>query len=68
MLPKGFGPRPAAWRPGGDAWEDALDILSEFDHPGTELFNDIARSDDEALRWEVVGRGASFATDFDYRS
>ena len=39
-----------------------------FDHPGTELFNDIARSDDEALRWEVVGRGASFATDFDYRS
>jgi hypothetical protein len=39
-----------------------------FDHPGTELYNDIARSDDEALRWEVVGRGASFATDFDYRS
>jgi len=39
-----------------------------LDHPGTELFNDVARSDDPALRWEVVGRGASFATDFDYRS
>jgi hypothetical protein len=38
------------------------------DRPGTELFNDIARSDDPELRWEVVGRGASFATDFDYRS
>ena len=39
-----------------------------LDHPGIELYNDIARSDDVALRWEVVGRGASFATDFDYRS
>jgi hypothetical protein len=39
-----------------------------FDHPGTELYNDVARSDDAALRWEVVGRGASFATDFEYRS
>jgi hypothetical protein len=39
-----------------------------LDHPGTELFNDVARSEDPALRWEVVGRGASFATDFDYRS
>ena len=39
-----------------------------FDHPGTELYNDIARSDDPALRWEVRGRGASFATDFDYHS
>jgi hypothetical protein len=39
-----------------------------MDRPGTELFNDVARSDDPALRWEVVGRGASFATDFDYRS
>jgi hypothetical protein len=39
-----------------------------LDRPGTELFNDVARSDDPALRWEVVGRGASFATDFDYRS
>jgi hypothetical protein len=38
-----------------------------LDHPGTELYNDIARSDDPALRWEVLGRGASFATDFDYR-
>lgn len=38
------------------------------DHPGTELFNDVARSDDPALRWEVVGRGASFATDFEYVS
>ena len=35
---------------------------------GTELFNDVARSDDPLLRWEVRGRGASFATDFDYRS
>ena len=39
-----------------------------LDRPGTELVNDIARSDDPALRWEVVGRGASFATDFDYRA
>jgi len=39
-----------------------------LDHPGTELYNDIARSDDPALRWEVVGRGASFASDYDYRS
>jgi hypothetical protein len=39
-----------------------------FDHPGIELRNDIARSDDEALRWEVRGKGASFATDFDYQS
>ena len=39
-----------------------------LDRPGTELYNDIARSDDPLLRWEVRGRGASFATDFDYRS
>jgi len=39
-----------------------------FDHPGIELHNDIAHSDDEALRWEVRGKGASFSTDFDYRS
>jgi hypothetical protein len=38
------------------------------DHPGIELHNDVARSADPVLRWEVVGRGASFATDFDYRS
>jgi hypothetical protein len=39
-----------------------------LDRPGTELYNDVARSDDPALRWEVRGRGASFATDFDYHS
>jgi hypothetical protein len=39
-----------------------------LDRPGTELYNDVARSDDPALRWEVRGRGASFATDFEYRS
>jgi hypothetical protein len=39
-----------------------------LDRPGTELYNDIARSDDPALRWEVRSRGASFATDFDYHS
>ena len=39
-----------------------------LDHPGIELWNDVARSEDPALRWEVHGRGASFATDFDYRS
>jgi hypothetical protein len=39
-----------------------------LDRPGTELYNDVARSEDPALRWEVVGRGASFASDFDYRS
>jgi hypothetical protein len=38
------------------------------DHPGVEMFNDVARSVDPVLRWAVVGRGASFATDFDYRS
>ena len=39
-----------------------------LDRPGTELYNDVARSEDPALRWEVRGRGASFSTDFDYRS
>jgi len=39
-----------------------------LDRPGIELYNDVARSGDPALRWEVRGRGASFATDFDYRS
>jgi hypothetical protein len=39
-----------------------------LDHPGTEFENDLARSTDPALRWEVRGRGASFASDFDYRS
>jgi hypothetical protein len=39
-----------------------------LDRPGIELVNDIARSDDPELRWEVVGRGASFATDFDYQA
>lgn len=39
-----------------------------FDHPGLELENDLARSTDPALQWEVRGRGASFASDFDYRS
>jgi hypothetical protein len=39
-----------------------------LDRPGTELYNDVARSDDPALRWQVIGRGASFFTDFDYRS
>jgi hypothetical protein len=40
-----------------------------FDHPGTELYADVARSTDPALRWEVTGRRkAAFATDFDYRS
>jgi hypothetical protein len=39
-----------------------------LDRPGTEYVNDVARSEDPALRWEVRGRGASFASDFDYRS
>ena len=40
-----------------------------FDHPGTELYSDVVRSVDPALRWEVRGsRHASFATDFEYRS
>ena len=39
-----------------------------LDHPGTEMVNDLAWSDDPLLRWEVQGRGASFASDFDYRS
>jgi len=39
-----------------------------FDHPGTELYNDHATSDDPLLRWAVSGRGASFASAFDYSS
>jgi hypothetical protein len=40
-----------------------------FDHPGTELYGDLARSSDPSLRWEVLGgRKAAFTTDFDYRS
>jgi hypothetical protein len=40
-----------------------------FDHPGTELYADVVRSNDPAMRWQVMGRRkASFATDFDYRS
>jgi hypothetical protein len=40
-----------------------------FDHPGTELYGDVGRSTDPALRWEVKGgRRAAFTTDFDYRS
>ena len=40
-----------------------------YDHPGTELFGDVLRSDDAALRWEIRGkRNAAFATDFDYRA
>jgi hypothetical protein len=40
-----------------------------FDHPGTEMYADVVRSTDPALRWEVTGRRkASFATDFDYRA
>ncbi len=38
-----------------------------IDRPGLEMRNDIARSEDPALRWEVRG-GASFAVDFSYRS
>jgi len=40
-----------------------------FDHPGTELFGDVLRSDDGALEWSILGRrNASFASDFDYSS
>ena len=40
-----------------------------FDHPGTELYADVIRSNDPALRWEVRGkRNAAFTTDFDYQS
>ena len=40
-----------------------------YDHPGTELYGDVLRSGDPALRWEVMGRRhAAFATDFDYSS
>jgi hypothetical protein len=40
-----------------------------FDHPGTELYGEVLRSDDEPLRWAITGkRNASFATDFDYRA
>ena len=40
-----------------------------FAHPGTEYFGSVLRSDDEPLRWAIVGkRNAAFVTDFDYRA
>ena len=40
-----------------------------FDHPGTELYADVIRSEDPALCREVRGnRNASFTSDFEYRS
>lgn len=40
-----------------------------YDHPGTEMYADVVRSADPALRWEVRGkRHAAFATDFEYSS
>jgi hypothetical protein len=40
-----------------------------FDHPGTELYGDVLRSEDAALQWEVRGRRhAAFATDYNYSS
>jgi hypothetical protein len=56
-----------AEQPASDPGDVACGIPG-LDRPGTELYNDVARSEDPLLRWEVVGRGASFATDFDYRS
>ena len=54
------------------AASDANDVqcgIPGFDHPGTELFGQTLRSDDEPLRWEIVGkRSAAFTSDFDYRS
>jgi hypothetical protein len=38
-----------------------------IDRPGTEMRNEVLRSDDPALQWEVRGR-ASFAVDFSYHS
>ena len=39
-----------------------------FDHPGTELHGAELVSSDDALRWEIRGPHAAFATDFEYRS
>jgi len=40
-----------------------------FDHPGTELYGDMLRSDDGTMRWAITGkRNAAFSTDFDYRA
>jgi hypothetical protein len=40
-----------------------------YDHPGTELFGEVLRSEDEPFEWAIVGkRNASFASDFDYSS
>lgn len=51
---------------------DAGDVqcgIPGFDHPGTEMYADVLRSTDPALRWEVRGkRKASFTSDFDYSS
>ena len=40
-----------------------------YDHPGTELFGEVLRSEDGPFEWAIVGkRNASFASDFDYAS
>ena len=55
----------------GDASEpgDVRCGIPGYDHPGTELFGDSLRSDDEPLRWAIIGkRNASFATDFEYQA
>ncbi len=56
-----------AEQPASEPGEVACGIPG-LDHPGVELHADIARSDDPALRWEVHGRGAAFASDFHYQS
>jgi hypothetical protein len=55
-----------------DAASEENDVqcgIPGYDHPGTELFGEILRSEEERFQWDIVGkRNASFATDFDYRS
>jgi hypothetical protein len=50
-----------------DPGESVACGIPGIDRHGTEMRNEIARSDDPALRWEVRG-GASFAVDFSYSS
>jgi hypothetical protein len=56
-----------AEQPASEVGEVACGIPG-LDHPGQELHSEVGRSEDPALRWEIVGRGAAFASDFDYRS
>jgi hypothetical protein len=52
-----------------DSHDDVRCGIPGLDRAGTEMYGDVLRSTDPALRWEVIGRrNAAFTSDFDYRS